>query len=187
MKDALNVRSFFARYGWSRRSMSRIAFDTSPATSNIVRTDHTVGDPSFASPFCLSTLMTACVPARLPELRRTRTRSLGRSRTVILQNEAKLSTPAWVRESDAKMIPSFRRMPTQYVMPALSDMRGGANAFDVAHGRGRLAGARLRRSPTRDRRYVRIERSVCDARPRASPLWPDWRRGTTSSVRTAKL
>src|SRR4029077_1399926 len=65
---------------------------------------------------CFSTLMIACVPARFPELNKTMTRSPGRSKTVILQNFAKLSTPAWVRESDAKMIPSSTRTPTQYVM-----------------------------------------------------------------------
>src|SRR4051794_17349727 len=45
----------------------------------------------------------------------TSTRSPGRSKTVILQNFAKLSTPACVRESDANTRPSFSRTPTQKV------------------------------------------------------------------------
>ena len=49
----------------------------------------------------------ACVPASAPELSKTMTRSPGRSNTVILQNCEKLSTPAFVRESDAKTMPSF--------------------------------------------------------------------------------
>ena len=44
--------------------------------------------------------MTACVPARFPELSRTMTRSPRRSNTVILQNLAMLSMPALVRESE---------------------------------------------------------------------------------------
>ena len=57
--------------------------------------------------------MTACVPARFPELSNTMTRSPGRSNTVILQKVAKLSTPALVRESEASTMPSFKRTPTQ--------------------------------------------------------------------------
>jgi len=57
--------------------------------------------------------MTAWVPARLPELSNTSTRSPLSSNTVILQNEAKSSTPAWVRESDPRTIPSSKRTPTQ--------------------------------------------------------------------------
>ncbi len=53
---------------------------------------------SRASPRCRSTLTTAWVPARFPELSNTITRSSGCSKTVILQNDAKLSTPAFVRE-----------------------------------------------------------------------------------------
>jgi hypothetical protein len=40
----------------------------------------------------------------VPELSRTTMRSPARSKTVILENDAKLSTPAWVRESEAKTI-----------------------------------------------------------------------------------
>ena len=57
--------------------------------------------------------MTACVPAKLPELRSTMTRSPLRSNTVILQNVDTLSSPALVRESDAKIMPLSRRTPTQ--------------------------------------------------------------------------
>ena len=60
-------------------------------------------------------LMMAWVPARFPELNSTMTRFPGRSNTVILQNLAKLSTPAFVRESDAKMIPLSSITPMQYV------------------------------------------------------------------------
>ena len=72
----------------------------------------TLGAPSAAA-FWASTLTTACVPARLPELNSTSTRSPGRSNTVILQNEAKSSTPAFVRESEPRTIPSFNNTPTQ--------------------------------------------------------------------------
>jgi hypothetical protein len=113
MNEALNTISCSFRCSASRRSTSRVASETRPATSNMVRAFHRFGLPSFASPRCLSTLMMAWVPARPPELRRTITRSPGRSNTVILQNLAKLSTPALVRESDAKRMPSFRRTPTQ--------------------------------------------------------------------------
>ena len=41
------------------------------------------------------------------------TRSPRRSKTVILQNLAKLSMPAFVRESEAKMIPSSSMTPMQ--------------------------------------------------------------------------
>ena len=60
-----------------------------------------------------STPITACVPARLPELSRTITRSPRRSNTVILQNLAMLSMPALVRESEAKIIPSSSITPIQ--------------------------------------------------------------------------
>ena len=74
--------------------------------------------------------MIAWVPARLPELRSTITRSPARSNTVILQNFAKLSRPALVLESDAKIMPSSSLMPTQYVTLAAS--RGPALAGEAA-------------------------------------------------------
>src|SRR5450432_2346322 len=114
--EGLKVKALFSRcFPW-RSSTSRIASETTTAISNIVRTLQMFGTPSCASPLCFRTLTTACVPARLPELNSTITRSPMRSKTVILQNCAKLSTPAWVRESDARTIPSLSRIPTQYVM-----------------------------------------------------------------------
>jgi len=44
------------------------------------------------------------------------TRLPGRSNTVILQNFATLSMPAFVRESEAKIIPLSSSTPMQYVM-----------------------------------------------------------------------
>ena len=57
--------------------------------------------------------LTAWVPARLPELNNTRTRSPRRSKTVILQNLPMLSMPAFVRESEAKIIPLSNITPIQ--------------------------------------------------------------------------
>jgi hypothetical protein len=79
----------------------------------MVRAFHSDALLSGSSPRWVNTLMIAWVPARLPELRRTITRSPLRSNTVILQNLAKLSIPALVRESDAKIMPSSSRTPTQ--------------------------------------------------------------------------
>ncbi len=67
--------------------------------------------------------MIACVPARLPELSSTSTRSPRRSNTVILQNFAMLSRPALVRESDAKIMPSSSLTLTQYVTAAAPPSR----------------------------------------------------------------
>ena len=93
--------------------MSRIASDTSIATSNIVCAVHRFGPAAFSAQRRVSTPMTACVPARLPELSSTITRSPGRSNTDILQNFAMLSMPALVRESDAKISPSSSNTPMQ--------------------------------------------------------------------------
>ena len=120
MNEALNVTSLASSDGPSRRSMSRIASDTRLAASNMVRTFHSDAGLSGSSPRCLSRLMMACVPARLPELRSTSTRSPVRSNSVILQNFATLSRPAFVLESDAKIMPSSSLMPTQYVTVAAS-------------------------------------------------------------------
>ncbi len=113
MNDALKPTSLSCKYSPSRRSMSRIASATSIATSNIVRALHRLGTVSPAAQRWSSTPITACVPARLPELSRTITRSPLRSNTVILQNLAMLSMPALVRESDAKMMPSSSLTPMQ--------------------------------------------------------------------------
>ena len=61
----------------------------------------------------VSKLMIACVPARFPELNKTTTRSRRRSNTVILQNLPMSSTPALVRESEAKIIPWSSITPMQ--------------------------------------------------------------------------
>src|SRR6185503_14275214 len=114
--DALKLTSLASRCLPSRLSTARVASDTQVTASNIVRAVHRLHLPSSTSPRCLRMLITACVPARFPELRSTMTRSPSRSNTVILQNFDTLSSPALVRESDAKIMPLSRRTPTQYVM-----------------------------------------------------------------------
>jgi hypothetical protein len=89
-----------------------MASDTSSAASNMDSALQRLGTPSLALR-CFSRPMTAWVPARLPELNSTKTRSPARSNTLILQKLAKLSTPAWVRESDARTNPASSMMPTQ--------------------------------------------------------------------------
>src|SRR5450432_3950286 len=118
MNEASNLRSLFSRCGRSRRPTSRTASATRVTKSNMVRAVHTFGTSSLSltSPRCFKVVITACVPAKFPELSSTMARSPSRSNTLILQNCAKLSTPAWVRESDASTIPSLSRIPTQYVM-----------------------------------------------------------------------
>ena len=86
MKEALNFSPPLSRKGPSRRSIARIASDTTLATSNIEPTDQMCGGSAAAR--WPSTLITACVAARPPELRSTSTRSPARSKTVILQNLA---------------------------------------------------------------------------------------------------
>ena len=54
-----------------------------------------------------------CAAYRFPELSRTTTRLSRRSNTVILRNLAKLSTPAFVRESEAKIMPLSSITPIQ--------------------------------------------------------------------------
>src|SRR6187551_75722 len=134
MNEALNGWGLSAMEAASRRSTSRTASETMTATSNIVRAfQMLLACPSGASPRCLSTEMTDCVPARFPELSSTITRSPGRSNTVILQKVAKLSTPACVRESEASTMPSFRRMPTQYVMGQyVTDLPPATSRYDPA-------------------------------------------------------
>src|SRR5450432_173658 len=116
MKEALKEIGPPARKGLSRRSISLTASDTSTATSNIVRAVHRLIGPDSTCARWRSTLITACVPARLPELSSVRTRAPTRSNTVILQNLAMLSTPALVRESEARTRPPSSNTPTQYVI-----------------------------------------------------------------------
>ena len=111
MKEALNLMPPLSMNGASRFSMLRSASDTRLATSNIEVALQMCGGLPAAR--WRSTLITACVAARPPELSSTSTRSAARSNTVILQNLAKLSTPAWVRESLAKIRPSSSFTPTQ--------------------------------------------------------------------------
>jgi len=79
----------------------------------MVRALQRLGAATPAAQRWFSTPITACVPARFPELNKTMTRSPRRSNTVILQNLAMLSTPALVRESEAKMIPWSSITPIQ--------------------------------------------------------------------------
>ncbi len=60
-------------------------------------------------------LVTPCVMARLPDESSTITRSSFFSYTFILQNVAMWSTPALVRESEAKSMPESSSKATQYV------------------------------------------------------------------------
>ena len=82
--------SLSARCWASRPLTSRIASDTSIAASNMDSALHRLATPSLAFTRCFSTLMTACVPARLPELNRTMTRSPARSNEFILQKLRKI-------------------------------------------------------------------------------------------------
>ena len=88
MNEALKLMSLCSRNFPSRRSMSRIASATSIAPSNIVFAVHRLADPLPSAQRWFSTPITAWVPARLPELSSTMTRSPARSNTVILQNLA---------------------------------------------------------------------------------------------------
>ncbi len=116
MNDALNPTALPFKYFASRSSVSRIASETSRATSNIVVAPSRLVVAAPSAHRCVSTLTIAWVPARFPpELSSTITRLPGISNTVILQNLATLSTPAFVRESEAKMSPSFSITPMQYV------------------------------------------------------------------------
>ena len=105
MNEALKLMSLGSRYTPSRRSISRIASATSLAASNITRAFHRLGVLLPASQRLSNKPMTAWVPARFPELNNTMTRSPRYSNTVILQNFEMLSTPAWVRESEANTNP----------------------------------------------------------------------------------
>ncbi len=60
-----------------------------------------------------SVLSAFCVIDRLPEDSVTITRWPSRAKIRILENRAIWSTPALVRESDAKIIPASRDMATQ--------------------------------------------------------------------------
>ena len=57
-----------------------------------------------------------CVIDRLPEDSATMTRSPSSANTRIFEKRAMWSTPALVRESEAKIMPASSAMATQYVM-----------------------------------------------------------------------
>ena len=101
------------RNGPSRRAISRSASPTSAAASYIERTFQMVSSLSAAAAWRSRMLVTPCVIARLPEESVTITRSSFFSYTRILVNVAMWSTPALVRESEAKIIPESRRRATQ--------------------------------------------------------------------------
>ena len=63
--------------------------------------------------FSFRSVTTDCVKARFPADIKTRTRSPTRSQTCIFEKVETLSKPAFVRVSDAKMIPRSSRKPTQ--------------------------------------------------------------------------
>ena len=70
--------------------------------------------PALASPSCRERMLTTdWVTERLPAVSNTNSRSPGRSNTNILRKVETRSTPALVRESEAKARPSFTLMPTQ--------------------------------------------------------------------------
>src|SRR5689334_21552745 len=61
-------------------------------------------------------LIAFCVTDRLADDSMTITRSASRANTRIFEKRAIWSTPAFVRESDAKIMPASSDMATQYVM-----------------------------------------------------------------------
>src|SRR5262249_49923965 len=91
--------------------------------SNIEVAFHRCTSPSPARARCSRMLRAFCVSERLPELSATMIRSPSRAKTRILEKRAIWSTPALVRESDAKIIPASSDMATQYVIkqPGLRD------------------------------------------------------------------
>ena len=101
------------RIGASRLFASRSASPIRRATSNI--------DPAFdrwsalspARARCSSMLSAFWVMDRLPEDSVTMTRSPSLATMRILEKRAIWSTPALVRESEAKIIPASRDMATQ--------------------------------------------------------------------------
>jgi hypothetical protein len=62
---------------------------------------------------CSTTLIAFCVIDRLPDDIMTMTRSASRVNTRILEKRAIWSTPAFVLESEAKIIPASSDMATQ--------------------------------------------------------------------------
>jgi hypothetical protein len=92
---------------------SRNASPIRRATSNIDSAFHSVRRSSPARLRCSRRLSAFCVMERLPDESVVMTRSPSRANTFIFENRAIWSTPALVRESDAKIIPASSAMATQ--------------------------------------------------------------------------
>ncbi len=104
---------FCVRYGASRALISRNESPTSRATSNIDWAFQRLSSLSPARARWSRLLSALCVTARLPDDSVTMTRSPSLANTFILENRAIWSTPALVRESEAKIIPASSDMATQ--------------------------------------------------------------------------
>ena len=104
---------FCTRYGPSRVFTSRSESPSSRATSNIDCAFHRCISLSPARAFCSKIDSAFCVIDRLPEHSVTMTRCPSAANTFILVKRAIWSTPAFVRESDAKIIPASSDMATQ--------------------------------------------------------------------------
>src|SRR5689334_269359 len=116
MKLADESMLFWTMYGPSRARTSRNASPSRRATSNIDVTFQTLCCDSPVRACCSRMLIAFCVTDRLPDDSITITRSASRANTRIFEKRAIWSTPAFVRESDAKIIPASSDMATQYVM-----------------------------------------------------------------------
>src|SRR6185436_6454169 len=104
------------RNGPSRLFASRSESPIRRATSNIDVAFHRLRELSPAFARSSSMLSAFCVMDRLPDDSVTIVRSPSLAITRILEKRAIWSTPALVRESDAKIIPASRHMATQYVI-----------------------------------------------------------------------
>ncbi len=113
MKFADASMLFCIRYGPSRVFTSRSASPSSAATSNIDSAFHRFGTLSPARARCSRMLMAFCVIDRLPDDSETISLSPARWNTRIFEKRAIWSTPALVRESDAKIIPASSDIATQ--------------------------------------------------------------------------
>ncbi len=113
MKLAEASMLFCAMYGPSRAFTSRSASPRNWATWNSDVAFHTWCSASPPRARCSTMLTAFCVTDRLPEESITMTRSASRAKTRIFEKRAMWSTPALVRESDAKIIPASSDMATQ--------------------------------------------------------------------------
>ncbi|MFO1414334.1 MAG: hypothetical protein U1F10_10605 [Burkholderiales bacterium] len=113
MKLAEASMLFCTRYGPSRVFTSRSESPRSRATSNIDSAFHRCIWLSPPRDFISRMLSAFWVIDRLPEHMVTMTRLPSRANTFILEKRAIWSTPALVRESEAKIIPASSDMATQ--------------------------------------------------------------------------